>query len=275
MPPPATRVERDLIFTRTPERALGLDLHLPASGSPPFPLVIYIHGGGWREGDKAEVTNYFGWLPAHGYAVASIEYRLSHERTFPAQLEDCQAAVRWLRANGARHGLAVEKIAVIGVSAGGHLAALLGTTGGQADFDRAGPHPEVSSRVTAVVDFFGPADLVTLGRAKTRVNHAAKDSWVSGLLGGPVLENEEKARRASPVHQIGTDAAAFLCLHGTADDLIPFEQSAVLVEKLRAAGAAAELIRVEGGRHRVVPDMLTPGNRERVLAFLAAQLRRD
>src|SRR6185437_7517091 len=164
-------------------------------------------------------------------------YRLSGEATWPAQIHDCKAAIRWLRANAAKYGLDPDRIGVTGASAGGHLAAMLGLGGGVAALEGdVGPHTGVSSRVKCVVDQFGPSDLLAMADHSSRIDHNAPDSPESKLIGGALQENKEKARAASPITYISRDDPPFLILHGTEDPLVPFNQSERLAEALKTVG---------------------------------------
>jgi len=157
----------------------------------PLPLIIWFHGCAWRASNKKNcpATRFL----ERGYAVASINYRLSQHAIFPAQIEDCKAAVRWLRANVSRYGLYADRFGVWGSSAGGHLVALLGTAGDVKEFDK-GLNLNVSSRVLAVCDYFGPTDFTQMSNFTSKMDHDAPDSPESKLIGGPVQQNKEKAR---------------------------------------------------------------------------------
>jgi len=229
-----------------------LDLYLPqqATGqgqnTDRLPLIIWVHGGAWMGGDK-------GNCPAvrfvhKGYAVASINYRLSQHAIFPAQIEDCKAAVRWLRANADKYGLDPKRIGVWGSSAGGHLVALLGTTGDVKEFDK-GENLKFSSRVQAVCDYFGPTDFLKIGELPSNIKHNAADSPESKLIGGAILENKEACRRANPITYVTKDDPPFLIVHGDADLLVPHNQSELLYEALQKAGVQAKLHIVKGGGH--------------------------
>ena len=224
-----------------------LDLYLPHDPqSRRLPLIVWVHGGGWRSGDKKNcpARRFFG----EGYAVASINYRLSRHAVFPAQLQDCKAAIRWLRANADERGIDPNRIGVWGSSAGGHLVALLGTTGAVDEFE-VGPNRHVSSRVQAVCDFFGPTDFTRMNRFPSTIDHDAADSPESRLIGGPVQENRDKARRADPITYVSAEAPPFLIVHGDADPLVPHNQSELLYEALRRAGVDTTFYTVRGGRH--------------------------
>ncbi|MBV8142174.1 MAG: alpha/beta hydrolase, partial [Verrucomicrobia bacterium] len=174
----------------------------------------------------------------------------SPQALFPAQLEDCKAAVRWLRAHAEEFGIDPNRIGVWGASAGGNLAALLGTTGEVRDFE-VGENLGYSSRVQAVCDFFGPTDFLQMDahRLPDGQIHSAPDSPESKLVGGPIQNNPEKVRRANPITYVDQGAPPFLIVHGTLDRLVPFHQSQLLVAALEAAGAAVTFHPVEGGGH--------------------------
>jgi acetyl esterase/lipase len=228
-----------------------LDLYAPRKARN-VPLIIWIHGGaflfGSKEGFPAEP------VPLHllleGYAVASINYRLSWEAVFPAQLEDCKAAVRWLRAHAESFGIDPNRIGVWGASAGGNLAALIGTTGGIRDFE-VGENLGYSSRVQAVCDFFGPTDFLQMDahRLPDGQIHNAPESPESKLVGGPIQNNPDKVRRANPITYVDQNAAPFLIVHGTLDRLVPFNQSQLLAAALETTGALVTFHPVEGGGH--------------------------
>ena len=242
-----------------------LDLYLPEKApASPLPVVVWVHGGGWSKGSKENPP--LSWLAAEGYAVVSINYRLSWLARWPAQNEDVRAAVRWLRTHAARHGLDPARIAIAGGSAGGHLAALAGT--------QAPPAGEtVSSRVRAVIDLYGPSDLPSM--PANRPDHPDEDiARTNGarLLGGPVRDRLELAREASPLHHVSAGDPPFLILHGDRDPLVPLEQSRRLHEALRAAGVASELVVLPGAGHGG-KEFSTPEIRARIRTFLADALR--
>jgi acetyl esterase/lipase len=255
---------RDLAYTSVPRR-LALDLYTPA-GTAPFPVVVWIHGGSWVSGSR----DIFPGHPAlrlrdRGYAVATIDYRLVPEGFFPAQAHDCKAALRWLRGNADRYGLDPNRVAAWGASAGGHLAALLGTSGGVPSLeDPAQGHPGESSRVQAVVDWFGPTDY--------RLADAEQQLTAALLLGCPIALCPEKAALASPVsHVDGTDPP-FLIQHGTADRVVPIVHSERLHGELLAAAVRSTLTRLDGAGHATI-EFLAPENLARIDAFLDAELR--
>lgn len=245
----AHQVLRDLEYARVGAVSLRLDLYLPLhKGETRLPVVVWIHGGGWRGGDKAGTRA--PEVLGEGYAVASINYRLSHQATFPAQIHDCKAAIRWLRAHADEFGLDPERIGVWGSSAGGHLAALLGTSGGVPELEgEVGGNLDRSSRVQAVCDFFGPADLLAILEPGAWPSHGSPTSPESLLLGGPVAERVELARLASPVTHASPDDPPFLLVHGDRDPMVPLDQSERLHRALTAAGVDSTLYVVRGAGH--------------------------
>lgn len=265
--PKGTVVHRDLDYVGDGHPRHTLDLYLPPDVENP-PLIIWIHGGAWLAGDKANPRP----LPylSKGYAVASINYRLSHHALFPAQILDCKRAVRWLRANAAGFGYDPERFAVWGESAGGHLAALLGTTGDTSVFEPSDGF-EVTSRVQAVVDFFGPTDLLQMDdhRLPDGMVHNAPDSPESKLVGGPLQENREKAESADPVRYVSPEDPPFLIVHGDSDPLVPHHQSQLLAAALEAAGVPVIFYTVKGGGHGGFRD---PKVTTLVEEFLACRL---
>jgi acetyl esterase/lipase len=222
-----------------------LDLFRPAVGTN-LPLIVWIHGGGWMEGSKEKPPG-LKFL-THGFALASVNYRLSQDAVFPAQLIDCKAAIRWLRAHAAENGLDPNRIGVWGASAGGHLVALLGTTGGVKEFDQ-GENLNVSSRVQAVCDWFGPTDFTQITNGPSGLKHDQPDSAEARLLGGPIAKNIEKAQRANPIRYISKDDPPFLIMHGDKDPLVPLAQSQLLADALKKAGVPVTFEIVPGGEH--------------------------
>ena len=233
-------------FARPDGVELLLDLRLPADVENP-PLVMHIHGGGWQNGDR--YRNRVAWLVGHGYAVASIEYRLSHEALFPAQIHDCKGALRWLRVNAGTYGYDASRVVVTGTSAGGHLAALMGSSGGVAALEgETGGNPDQSSRVQGVIDYYGPSDFVMRSRNQPSKTDEP-DGGVYRLLGGPVRENLEMAKVASPVTYLDKTDPPFLIFHGDRDKVVFHDQSELLEERCRAAGVDVHLEIVEGAGH--------------------------
>jgi acetyl esterase/lipase len=237
-----------------------LDLYLPDQGEL-HPLILWIHGGAFRMGSKEGID--FDPVPLEyvdqGYAVASLEYRLSQHALFPAQIEDCKAAVRWLRAHAADYRLDPSRFAAWGPSAGGYLAAMLGTAGHVAEFE-VGAHRAVSSRVQCVVDYFGPTDFLQMDdqRLPDGMVHDLADSPESELVGGPIQENRDKVARANPITYVTRDVPPFLVVHGNRDPLVPYGQSLLLVAALQKVGADVTFHTVEGAGHGHFTDPAVP-----------------
>lgn len=250
--PEGAVLHRDLIYDVAGERKLPLDLYLPAPSEKPVPVVIWIHGGGWKGGKKGS-GGPARPLIERGYAVVDVEYRLSGEAIFPAQVNDCKAAVRWVRANAKEYNLDADHIGVWGSSAGGHLAAFLGTSGGVKEFETES-HAKFSSRVQAVCDWFGPTDLLKMNVQAVqgaRLDHDAPNSPESLLVGGPI-QNEpyrSKAVTANPITYVTKDDPPFLIVHGDRDLLVSHRQSELLHEALKSVGVSSELSIVKNGGH--------------------------
>jgi acetyl esterase/lipase len=261
--PKGTQVLRDLEYAKVEGKSLKLDLYLPPrEAGRRLPLVVWIHGGAWRGGSKNR-TRATCLLPA-GYAVASISYRFSQEAIFPAQIHDCKAAIRWLRAHGDKYALDTKRIGVWGSSAGGHLVALLGTSGGvQALEGTVGGNLDQSSRVQAVCDFCGPSDFMAIVNAPSHINRRSPNAPESRLLGGPPATVPERARQASPVTHATADDPPFMTVHGARDRTVPPSQATRLHEVLRKAGVPSELHMLKNVGHGI----RAPGLHEKVRRF--------
>ena len=251
--PEGVRVQRDVPYAGTDNPRQCVDLILPEkpAGEGPLPVIVWIHGGGWRGGDKRGGTRQLAALVASGnYAGVSVGYRLSDEATWPAQIHDCKAAIRWIRANAKKHNFDAQRIGVWGSSAGGHLVAMLGTSGGVKDLEGdLGDQADRKSTVSCVVDYFGPTELLTMSLYPSRIDHDSPDSPESLLVGGPLKENKQAARSASPLAYVSDDDPPILIVHGTEDQLVPLNQSERLDTALRQAGVDVTFIRVDGGGH--------------------------
>jgi acetyl esterase/lipase len=261
------RVKKDIEFANVDGKSLKLDLYLPqADGAP---LVVWIHGGGWQKGSKKQCL--VSWLADSGYAVASISYRLTDQAIFPAQIHDCKAAVRWLRANAEKYGYSTSKVAVAGSSAGGHLAALIGTSGGVKELEGGvGGNLECSSRVDAVIDFYGATDFEL--RSRTQPHRAnEKGSVVYLLLGGGADKKVKLARLASAAHHVTKDDPPFLVFHGDKDNTVLLDQSVRIREAYSDAGLPLTLKILKGSGHGG-KKFYTGKNRKIILKFLTKWL---
>ena len=230
--------------------ALLMDLRVP-DGVGPHPVILYLHSGAWITGDR------FGGpairQASRGYAVASIEYRLAPDHIWPAQVEDAKAAVRWLRANAIRFDLDPNRIAVFGTSAGGHIAAVLGTSGGVASLEGVElGNAQESSRVRAVIDLYGPTDLLKIEAQKLPcipLDGNAAYMPPSLLMGCAIQQCQDWTKTASPMTYVTSDDPPFLIMHGLLDCLVPYKQSILLDESLRAAGVSSKLVLLANGEH--------------------------
>ncbi|MEA2561575.1 MAG: hypothetical protein QOH06_3079 [Acidobacteriota bacterium] len=246
-----------LVYSAAPE--LKLELLVPQGAAAPVPVVVWIHGGGWKSGSRLPIPARVSDLCSRGYAVASVDYRLVPTALWPAQIQDVRGAVRWLRVHAAEYGLDPSRFAAWGESAGGHLAAMLGTSGGvpsitigstSVDLEgTTGGNLGQSSRVQAVVDWYGATDFLQMRFYPATVNHDGATSDESKFIGGPIQSNPERVATANPITYASADDPPLLAMHGTLDKLIPFNQSQLLVDAMNAAGASATLRPVQGAGH--------------------------
>jgi acetyl esterase/lipase len=264
--PEGVEVLRDITFSTVDEQELQLDLYRPKKASGMLPVVVWVHGGGWKNGSKDRCPA--AWLAAHGFTVASINYRLTHEAQWPAQIDDCRAAVRWLRENAKTLNLNPDRIGAWGSSAGGHLVALLGTLDP--------PDSEgTSSQVQAVCDWFGPTDLLTMPPntiSETRTEADIAQSNGAKLLGATVRDVPALAKQASALYQVSDDDPPFLIMHGEKDPGVPLSQSQRLHEKILTAGAQSELKVIANAGHGG-KEFQTPEAKQFVLDFFSKTLK--
>lgn len=238
------RLEDDIVFGTGGTTELKLDLAMPKEAEGPFPAIVCIHSGGWIGGDRKQMKQTIEVLAGRGYVAISPDYRLAPRDRFPAQIEDCKAAVRWLRANTARYHVDTRRIGAVGFSSGAHLACLLGLTTKEDGLEGSGGNRDQSSAVSAVVSFFGPTDLTRDVWSKD-----VRERHLTPLLGGSASEKADLYRKASPITYAGKNAPPFLFLHGTEDRMVPFAQSQDLAEKLHKAGVAVRVIAIDGAGH--------------------------
>ena len=256
----------NLEYSRPATGALLLDLYLPpAPPAHPLPVILWTHGGGWKNGSKENCP--LTWLAAEGYAVVSLNYRLSWAAQWPAQIDDARAAIRWLRTRAANYSLDPERFAISGGSSGGNLASIVGTA-------PAATGESVSSRVRAVIDFYGASDMLTMpvnvpGPGKTDADLATSNG--AKLLGGIVRDRADRARQVSPLHNITKDDPPFLIIHGDQDDQVPLVQSERLHARLREVGVPSEFHVLAGAGHGG-KAFDTPEVRARIRAFLTRSL---
>ena len=239
---------KDVEYARPGGKPVLLDLHVP-DGPGPFPAAILVHGGGFDEGSKStNVRPLFDVLANSGFAWFSIDYRLAPEFRFPQASEDLNSAIRWVKANAAEYHVDVSKIAIIGESAGGLLV------------NYAGTHETPETRVAAVVDFYGPVDYAKLAEARrdhperfnmTSINRHAANGGGIHFFGVETLDAAglAKLRALAPITGVHKGMAPFLCIHGTKDDQVAYDQSPAMCDAMHKVGASCELIPIEGGGH--------------------------
>ncbi len=256
-------VYKDLSYALNGHALQKLDLYVPESNDTLLPLIVWIHGGGWKGGSK-DYCPPIVWSKK-GYAVASVNYRLSQVARFPAQIEDCKAAVRWLRAHARKYMIDPDHVAVWGGSAGGHLASLVGTAGDVAAWEEG--HQASSSQVQAVIDWYGRADLTPVSKDSAYANSPS-----ASLLGGSGSGVAELAREASPILHVSQDDPPFLIMHGDMDKVVPVQQSRAFAEALRKAGVKVSLVVLKGAGHGG-SDFLQPEQVSVIDAFLNRYLR--
>ena len=241
----------DLEYVEIDGAKLYLDLFVPEKVKQP-PLTVYIHGGGWRSGDRKgtlEKNEFLEPLLGAGYAVASIDYRLSSTAVFPAQIHDCKAAVRWLRAYADEYGFDASRVAAMGTSAGGHLAVLMGVTADVEELEgHLGKNVTESSAVQAIVDFFGPADFLL--RSRTQAGKCNQpEGPVYQLLGGSVRKNTDLAKLASPVRHVDAGDPPLFIVHGLMDGKVNPGQSIELYQAYRKHNLPVEITLLPDGGH--------------------------
>jgi acetyl esterase/lipase len=261
--PDGVEVRKDVVYASPGGRDLHLDLYLPDETTGPLPIVMFIHGGGWIFGDKEMSRDAASYLAGEGFAAATIEYRLSNERIYPAAVDDSKAAVRWLRANASTFGGDPDRLGVVGTSAGGQLAALLAVTPDISHFAEGDDSPGVSVEVQAVVPVAAPVDMV----AQDQV-----DPWnLKVFMGSRPHEAPELWRQASPIHFAKQSTSAFLFMHFTEDD-VRYVDVETMRERLLSAGLRAEIFTATGRGHGVLTD---PRYRDASLVRLASFLREE
>jgi acetyl esterase/lipase len=227
-PPPGEQIKQNIVYAKRPTGDLHFDLYLPAAPAP-HPLVIWIHGGGWKFGDKAWMFS-IRKLTRHGFAIASIQYRLSGTAKYPAAIVDCRDALHWLEQNGASYGLDTRHIFLSGGSAGGHLAAFIALEAGR-------------PAIKAVCLLYPATDLTGFA------NQDHRHGYLPDFLGGSVNEKRALAIEGSPVNHVHSNAPPFLIFHGDKDTLVPIAQSEELQRKLQSKGVECRLIVVQGKGH--------------------------
>jgi acetyl esterase/lipase len=246
--PKGVRADRNIEYAKVDGHSLKLDIYRPKLITKRLPAVIWLYGGGWKYGSKMICP--IVYIATQQVAVVSINYRLDDVAKFPAQIHDCKGAIRWLRANADRYNLDADHIGVFGISAGGHLAALLGTTANNSQMEgKVGGNLNFSSQVQCVCAFYPPTDLNRLiTDAKSRND---PNNIVAELIGGPLNQHVKEAEFASPISYVSGNAAPIFLMHGGADTLVPSEQSQILYDAFQRVGVEAHLEIIPGKGHGI------------------------
>jgi acetyl esterase/lipase len=237
---------KNIEYATTGERRLLVDVYLP-SGKVRPPLVVWVHGGAWRSGDKENPPQA---LVAAGFALASVDYRLSGEAKFPAQVHDIKAAIRFLRSKGNEFGYSTDRIAIAGDSAGGHLAVLVGVSSGVKPLEGTiGEHLDQSSAVQAIVDYFGPTNFVTILKQSTPHGLSVREPALKLLLGDMPEKLPQPAKLASPVSHVDENDPPLLIFHGDQDPQVPINQSHEMEGAYERQNLPVEFVVVHGAAH--------------------------
>ncbi len=265
--PKDVHAEKNIEYAQVGGLTLRLDIYRPTQPAKKLPVIVWLYGGAWKEGNKDFCP--IAFMATQQVAIVSLNYRLDNVAKFPAQIYDCKGAVRWLRAHADQYGLEADHIGIFGASAGGHLAALLGTTMDDPQMEGdVGGNLDFSSRVQCVCAFYPPTDLNRLvSDPQTR---ASSKGDVAQLLGGPVADNVAKAIAASPMTYVSKKAAPFFLLHGGADTLVPPEQSEIFYDALKKAGVDVQLVIVPNKGHGIIAP---PDAAQEIYVFFAKYLK--
>ena len=256
--PKDTIIERDVVYATNGDRKMLLDVYRPKSDKP-LPLVIWFYGGAWDWGNK-DRSNALVPMISRGYAIAGVTYTKSREEVFPAVINDCRAAVSFLRLNAKRFNLDPKRFGAAGESSGGHLTALLATTSDSNEFMKHPVTHKASSAIQAASPWCGPTDFLKLNEVKASQDYSKKHSAPSRLIGTPIREVPEKCRQANPITYASKGDPPCFIVHGDKDFVVPMNQSELLHAALKKAGVPSRLHVVKGGGHGF--SKITPANNE-------------
>ena len=246
------KIETNIFYTENKNLRQSLDLIIPKKRtSKKLPVIVYIHGGAWKAGNKEQgLRHLIPYVESGNYIGASIGYRLSSESKWPNQIYDCKAAVRWIRGHAKEYGIDANRIGAMGHSAGGHLVSMLGTSSGVKALEGSlGNYEKHSSNVNCVVNFFGPSAFLEMSKFPSKIDHDAAESPESQLIGGALTKNKKNAKLASPINYVSEGDIPFMHIHGTNDQLVPYNQSVIFNKKLLKEGCESVLITIENGGH--------------------------
>ena len=260
----------DVSYAHVGDQDLKLDLVRPKQGNGPFPVIVVIHGGAWRAGDKAQHRDLLDRFASHGYVAVSPQYRFCPKEIFPAQVLDVKAAVRWLKTHAAEYQIDPARIGAMGFSAGGHLALMLGLTDADDGLDRDVPADAPTTQVQAVVNYFGPTDLAANDIP------AISRPLLRDFLGGSAEEKPELAQQASPLKYVTSDDPPVLTFQGTRDPLVPYSQALKLADAITSVQGKGRVELLLGGGHG--NDWGTPEIErtfEQTLAFFDSILKKQ
>ncbi|WP_421798659.1 alpha/beta hydrolase fold domain-containing protein [Haliscomenobacter sp.] len=262
-----------------------LDVHLPAKGKKPFPVIVCVYGSAWFSNNSKGTVFSTGLgqvLLNAGFAVVNVNHRSSTDGRFPAQIQDVRAAIRFIRGNSEKFGIDNNFVGITGWSSGGHLSAFTGTSSGIKDFEiegskidlegNLGKYTQESSAVDAVVDWFGPTDFLIMDECGSSFAHNEAKSPESSLVGGPIQENKVQCALANPMTYVSAKTPPFLIFHGDKDNLVPHCQSEKLYETLHKAGVQSELVIVPGGQHG--PGVMEAGYYAKMVEFFRKELKK-
>lgn len=267
--PDDVEFSRDVVYGKGGGEDLKLDLARPKTRpTHPAPCVVVIHGGGWSAGKRQDLDNVTWELARRGYVATTIEYRLAPAHRFPAQVEDAKCAVRFLRAHAKDYGIDADRIGTVGFSAGAHLAMMLGVTKKEDGLEGEGGWADQSSRVQAVVSFFGPVDLLAADLPPVSIE------ILRNFLGGTAAAKHDDYRRASPLTYVRSDAAPMLLLQGTSDPLVPWTQATAMTAAMTKAGAEGRVELLVGQGHGWGDDELRR-TAEEAFQFFDAKLEKS
>ena len=259
--------EKEIEFSNPDDQHLMINLAHPKTGDGSFPAIVCIHGGGFRAGKREGYDKQCMTLAQNGYVAITVTYRLAPRYQFPAAVYDCKAAVRWLRANAAKYKIDPSRIGVTGGSAGGHLAQFLGVTNGNKEFEGEG-NLDQSSDVACVVNYYGPSDFT-----KSYDKSVDAKDVLPLFFGGDLTTKMAEHVKGSPLTWVSEKSVPTLCIHGTEDKYVAYEQATWLVDKLKANKVEAELLTLQGAGHGFKGDDAKKADAA-MLAFFDAHLKK-